>query len=200
MIKEYNEITVRVTESFDSLAHRLTGLGYTQVRKARLLDRYYLPEDYDAALPTQEILNQAVLIREISSPGGSHVKLSRKYKEIDANGDILRQSNIDVEIGGASAPGSTDERTGSAAAFLEAIGYRWVFDIEDDLTVYEKDGLGICVQQVSGDRYLFIEIEENDRYQGIPQLISKLDETGIAYDRSSYFCKKAQIIYDEMYR
>lgn len=198
MVKEYNEITVRVMEPYGSLAPRLTALGYTQVRSARLLDRYYLPEHYDTALPTQDVLNQAVLIREIGSPAGTRVKLSRKYKEVAANGDILRQSNIDVEVGIVS--GDDAARIESAAAFLEAIGYRWVFDIEDDLTVYEKDGLGICVQQVSGGRYLFIEIEENDRYQGIPLLIRKLDETGIAYDRSSYFCKKAQIIYDEKYR
>lgn len=67
------------------------------------------------------------------------------------------------------------------------------------MEVYEKDRLQICVENVN-DKYLFVEIEENEKYNTIPKMIYALDSTKIKYDKSNYFVKKAKIIFEEKYR
>ena len=57
----------------------------------------------------------------------------------------------------------------------------------------------ICVEDVN-DKYLFIEIEENEKYNTIEKMINALESTGINYDKNNYFVKKAKIIFEEKYR
>ena len=42
--------------------------------------------------------------------------------------------------------------------------------------------------------------EENEKYNTIEKMINALESTGINYDKSNYFVKKAKIIFEEKYR
>ena len=86
-----------------------------------------------------------------------------------------------------------------ANEFLKTMGYKELIRIVDYIDVYEKEGLQICVEDVN-DKYLFIEIEENEKYNTMEKMINALESTGINYDKNNYFVKKAKIIFEEKYR
>lgn len=112
-----------------------------------------------------------------------------KYKEYDENENIVKQGKSKVQI----------TNKNDANNFLKAVGYKELIRIVDYIDVYEKDGLQICVEYVN-DKYLFIEIEENEKYNTIEKMINALNSTGINYDKSNYFVKKAKIIFEERFR
>ena len=112
-----------------------------------------------------------------------------KYKEYDENENIIKQGKSKVQVI------SKDE----ANSFLKTIKYKELIRIVDHIDVYEKDGLEICIEEVN-DKYLFVEIEANAKYNSIEKMIEALESTGIKYDKSNYFVKKAKIIFEEKYR
>ncbi len=202
MNKDHNEITVMFNTgagcagilapenklpvvNADMLKEQLMAKGFKPGRAFSINDTYYLPKWYDKNRPTLLVLNDAVIIRDF----GERKCLTYKCKEYDEDWNILSQSKTDLDI----------EDAARGAAFLESIGYKPVMTIRDDCLVMSRDGLELVIESVEGGRLLFIELEENERYQGIDTLIGKLEETGLEYDRSTYFAKKAQIIYEELY-
>ena len=82
---------------------------------------------------------------------------------------------------------------------MQTIGYKEIIRIVDRIEVYEKDGLQLCVQEVN-DKYLFIEIEESDKFNTIEKMIEAIENTNIDYDKGDYFVKKAKIVFEEKYR
>ena len=64
--------------------------------------------------------------------------------------------------------------------------------------VYEKDGLELAIEYVN-DKYLFIEVEANQKYDTIDKMKNALEEVGIEYDKSNYFQKKALLIFKDKY-
>ena len=179
MRKDANEITVRLLIPSREAIERLSAQGFTLERTRLITDTYYLPKDADLHEDPLVLLERAVILRDF----GDFLKLTVKHKEYAPNGDILAQSGTDLRI--------TDKA--EAAAFLEALGYRPVMVIRDHVTVLEKDGLGFALEEVEGTPpVLYLEIEENEKYQGIDALKARLRSSGLPYDESDYFCKKAK--------
>ena len=185
MIKQENEITVMLHMTMQEAVQYLEAAGFRTEREFLIHDRYFLPENCDRTRSTLEILNDAVLVRDF----GDICTLTYKHKEYDRDGNILSQSSTAVAVSGAK----------EAGAFLEAIGYRFAFSVRDQARVMLGSGPGFVLENINDGQYLMLEIEENEQYRGIDQLIRKLDESGIPYDRSTYFCKKAQLVYDGIY-
>lgn len=87
---------------------------------------------------------------------------------------------------------------------MKAIGYRELFNINDHITVYSNNDIKLAVERVN-NKHIFIEIEDslNDgekKYNNTNEMIKDLECLGINYDKSSYFVKKAEITFNEIYR
>ena len=180
------EITVNINSSKKDLINFLNINNYKKVDNYIVDDIYYVSNDVDLAANTLEILKKSLLVRSIDDK--KHY-LVYKYKEYDENENIIEQGKSKVQVNNKE----------DANVFLKAIGYKDLIRIVDHIDVYEKDGLQICIEDVN-DKYLFVEIEENDEYNTIEKMIKALENTKIDYDKSNYFVKKAKIIFEEEYR
>ncbi len=181
-----NEITVTINMSKKDLISFFDINNYKKVDNYIVDDIYYVPNDVDLDVNPLEVLKKCILVRSIDDK--KHY-LMYKYKEYDENENIIKQGKSKVQVT------SKDD----ASSFLKTIDYKELIRIVDHVEVYEKDRLQICVENVN-DKYLFVEIEENEKYNTIPKMIYALDSTKIKYDKSNYFVKKAKIIFEEKYR
>lgn len=181
-----NEITVTINMSKKDLISFFDINNYKKVDNYIVDDIYYVPNDVDLDVNPLEVLKKCILIRSIDDK--KHY-LMYKYKEYDENENIIKQGKSKVQVT------SKDD----ASSFLKTIDYKELIRIVDHVEVYEKDRLQICVENVN-DKYLFVEIEENEEYNTIQKMIYALDSTKIKYDKSNYFVKKAKIIFEEKYR
>lgn len=181
-----NEITVTINMSKKDLISFFDINNYKKVDNYIVDDIYYVPNDVDLDVNPLEVLKKCILIRSIDDK--KHY-LMYKYKEYDENENIIKQGKSKVQVT------SKDD----ASSFLKTIDYKELIRIVDHVEVYEKDRLQICVENVN-DKYLFVEIEENEEYNTIKKMIYALDSTKIKYDKSNYFVKKAKIIFEEKYR
>lgn len=181
-----NEITVTINMSKKDLISFFDINNYKKVDNYIVDDIYYVPNDVDLDVNPLEVLKKCILIRSIDDK--KHY-LMYKYKEYDENENIIKQGKSKVQVT------SKDD----ASSFLKTIDYKELIRIVDHVEVYEKDRLEICVENVN-DKYLFVEIEENEKYNTIQKMIYALDSTKIKYDKSNYFVKKAKIIFEEKYR
>ncbi len=179
------EITVSVNISKKELIEFFNVNNYKQVDSFILDDIYYVENDIDLSSSSLEILKKCIIVRSIDDR--KHYFMY-KYKEYDDNENIIKEGKTKVQVI------SKDD----ANLFLKTIGYKELIRIVDHIDVFEKDGLQICVQDVN-NKYLFIEIEENDIYNSVEKMIEALDNTAIDYDKSNYFVKKAKIIFEEKY-
>ena len=182
MAKYFNEITVIVTDTKEQALHKLLNQGYQIIEQFLIEDSYYLPKDY-VAKDTLDVLNHCILIRKF----GNRYKLTYKHKECDDKGIILNQQNYDVQITNPE----------DAKAFLTALNYENILVLHDDIIIMKKDNLGIVLQDVNEGEYFMLEMEENEYYLGIDTLITNLNETGIHYDSSDYYVKKAQLLLEK---
>jgi len=180
------EITVSINTSKKDLINFLDNNNYKKIDSYIVDDIYYVANDIDLDINPLEVLKKCILVRSIDNK--DHY-LMYKYKEYDENENIINQGKSKVQV--------TNKK--DANTFLKTIGYKELIHIIDYIDVYEKDGLQICVQEVN-QKYLFIEIEENNKYDTIEKMIEALDNTKIDYDKSNYFVKKAKIIFEEKYR
>lgn len=180
------EITVTVNVSKDELIKFFDVNNYKKVDNYIVDDIYYVANNVDLADNPLEILKKSVLVRSIDDK--KHY-LMYKYKEYDENENIINQGKSSVQV--------TSKE--DASEFIKSIGYKELIKIVDHIDVYEKDKLQICIEDVN-DKYLFIEIEENDKYDTIEKMVEALERTKIDYDKSNYFVKKAKIIFEEKYR
>lgn len=184
-MKYENEITVEVNMTKEELIKHLEENNYNKIDNYILYDNYYVLKDADLNSNTLDILKKCILIRNIDD---KKYYLTYKYKEYDDNENIIKQGKSNVSI----------LNTKEAKTFLESIGYKELIDIKDEINVYEKNGLELCIEFVN-DKYLYIEIEENEKYDTVEKLIKALEETNINYNKNNYFVKKAKIIFEEKY-
>ena len=180
------EITVSVNVSKNDLISFLDINNYKKVDSYIVDDVYYITNGIDLDGNPLEIFKKSILVRSIDYK--KHY-LMYKYKEYDENKNIINQGKSKVQV--------TNKK--DANMFLKTIGYKELIEIIDHIDVYEKDGFQICVEDVN-DKYLFIEVEENDKYNTIEKMIEALENTKIDYDKSNYFVRKAKIIFEEKYR
>lgn len=185
-MKFEKEITVSVNASKKELIKYLENNNYKRIDSYIVDDIYYVINDIDLDMNSLDILKKCILIRSI---GDKKHLLVYKYKEYDENENIINQGKSQVQVVNRE----------DAKTFLKTIGYKELINIVDNIEVYEKKGLEICVEEVN-EKYLFIEIEENNKYDTIEKMIEALENTKIDYDKSNYFVKKAKIIFEEKYK
>jgi len=185
-MKFENEITVSINTSKEELIDFLSKNNYKKIDSYIVDDIYYVLKDVDTSLNTLEVLKKCILVRSINNE--KHYLLY-KHKEYDENENIIKQGKSKVQV----------INKDDAKVFLETVGYKELIKVVDYIDVYEKDGLEINVEEVN-NKYLFIEIEENKKYNSVEKLIHALENTNIDFDKSNYFVKKAKIIFEEKYR
>ena len=184
-MKFEKEITVSINTSKEELIKFLENNNYRKINDYIVDDIYYVENKVDLNSNALDILKKCILVRTINETNHT---LVYKYKEYDSNENIINEGKSKIQIYNRE----------EAKEFLESIGYRELIHIVDEMNIYEKDGLELGVQYVN-DKYLYIEVEENDKYNTIDKLKKALEETNIDYDKTDYFVKKAKIIFEEKY-
>ena len=133
----------------------------------------------------RDILSKAIILRNVEGyiPNKyRESKLTYKKKEIDQEGNIVKQSKVDCKI--------IDSNDGKK--FLEAIDYKAIMQIKEIGYLYKKNELQICIKDVlNGDK--LIEIEENEQLDTIDKIKCELEKLDIPIDCNDYFIKKAEI-------
>ncbi len=180
-IENNNEITVKVKSSFKDVIEILEKNNFEIIDKFYLDDSYFINESLDIRnITIRQILENAVIVRDV----GRCKLLVFKKKEIDENGNILKQEKIECEI----------QSIDDAKSFLNAIGYKQLMEIIEDDICYSKDGLGLVLKNVRGGDNL-IEVETTDKkgLNTIEDLKEKILKLNLPIDESNFFVKKAEI-------
>lgn len=190
-MKYEDEITVMVYDGCEELIDKIISRGFKKIDDYMLYDMYMVYKDVivngsENDKEILKILSKCVLIRSIDD--NKHY-ITYKYKEYDDDGNIVKQGKCNCRIENAS----------SGVEIVKCLGYdRELIRINDHIMVYEKDGLELAIEYVN-DKYLFIEVEANQKYDTIDKMKNTLEEVGIEYDKSNYFQKKALLIFKDKY-
>lgn len=190
-MKYEDEITVMVYDGCEELIDKIISRGFKKIDDYMLHDMYMVYKDVivNGSENDKEILKifgKCVLIRSIDDR--KHY-ITYKYKEYDDDGNIVKQGKCNCRI----------ENALSGVEIVKCLGYdRELIRINDHIIVYEKDGLELAIEYVN-DKYLFIEVEANQKYDTIDKMKNALEEVGIEYDKSNYFQKKALLIFKDKY-
>lgn len=186
------EITVMVCDRREELIDKLINRGFKKIDDYMLYDKYMVYKDVivngsENDKEIFKIFGKCVLIRSIDD--NKHY-ITYKYKEYDDDGNIVEQGKCNCRIENAS----------SGVEIVKCLGYdRELIRINDHVMVYEKDGLELAIEYVN-DKYLFIEVEANQKYDTIDKMKNALEKVGIEYDKSNYFQKKALLIFKDKYQ
>lgn len=153
-----NEITVKLNCDIKEICQILKSIGFQCVEHYLLDDTYYIPNTIDIK------------------------KLTYKKKEIDEQGQIIKQGKVECSI--------SNKEEGSN--FLKAINYFEIMNIKEIDTIFKKDGLEIDVKDVvNGDK--LIEIEECEKFDTIDKIKQELERLNLPVDTNDYFVKKAEV-------
>lgn len=183
-----NEITVKLKCSIENFCEILQNKKFKLVEKYLLNDTYFIPKNLNISkLIPREILSNAVLLRDINDYmlNTKICKFTFKNKQINEDGIILNQENIDCDIVSIE----------QGQKFIKSIGYKELMNIKENDTVYEKDSLKIAIKDViNGDNLIEVEtVDNNIELNTIEKIISKINELNIPIYTNDYFIKKAEI-------
>lgn len=190
-MKYEDEITVIVNDRYEELIDKIINRGFKKIDDYMIYDKYMLYKDIDiksniSDMDILKIIGNCVLIRSIDDR--KHF-ITYKYKEYDNDCNIIRQGKCNCKI----------DNPFEGMELVKCLGYdRELIRIDDHIVVYEKDGLELAIEYVN-DKYLYIEVEANEKYNTVMKMKEALEDVGIGYDRSNYFQKKALIIYKDKY-
>ena len=186
-LKESNEITVKIKGSITEFYKIVEEKGFRIIDEFSMDDTYFVPISLDIKnLTTREILSKAILVRNIYDKTSKEIKkkITFKIKDFDKEGNILSQEAISCDV----------LNTDDAMRLLQAIGYKKIMNIKEDDIVYGKDGFELAIKDIkNGEKLIEIETEDNEEFNTIDKLISKVDEIDIPIYKDNYFVKKAEI-------
>lgn len=184
-----NEITVKLECSKRDIYKILEYKGFKVVRQFYMNDIYFIPTNLEIKGKTErEILKSAILLRNITEelPKKRNVyKLTYKQKQINENGEILKQDKVDCEI----------TKLIEGKIFLEAIGYKEIMNIKEYDIVYEKEELQLAIKEIENSDIL-IEMEtisDNKELNTVEKLQQKIKQLELPVDCNNYFVKKAEV-------
>lgn len=185
-MKLSNEITVKLKCTVEEICKILESKGFQFAERYLLDDIYYIPNTINIKnMSERDILSKAIILRNVEGyiPNKyRESKLTYKKKEIDQEGNIVKQSKVDCKI--------IDSNDGKK--FLEAIDYKAIMQIKEMDYLYKKNELQICIKDVlNGDK--LIEIEENEQLDTIDKIKQELERLNFPVDTNDYFIKKAEI-------
>lgn len=184
-IKQSNEITVKIKCEIKEIYKILEEKGFKITDIFSMDDTYFIPKTLQLEkMTTREILQKAVLVREITGKISGNItrNIIFKIKDIDENGNILKQEAINCDIA----------KIEEAKKLLEAIGYQEIMNIKEDDVVYGKEGFELAIKDIkNGDK--LIEIETDKELDTVEKLIEKVKQIEIPIYTDNYFVKKAEI-------
>ena len=179
--KNNNEITVKVNTSINEMEEILKSKGFKLSDKFTCEDYYFIPKNLDnKKMAVREILKKAIIVRQVRNDK----VLVFKKKEIDENGDILKQEKFECNI--------LDIK--EAKEFLEVIGYRNIMNIFEEDICYSKNGLELLLKDIkNSDILMEVETQDIDGFRTIEDLKEKLLKLNLPIDISNFFVKKAEV-------
>ena len=182
-----NEITVKLKCSIDEICNILENKNFKILDKYVLEDTYFIPKELKINnMECREILKHCILLRRITENKNKKktIKITKKIKDINSLGEIIRQKNIDCEI--------LNEKEG--IDILHEMNYKELINILENDIEYEKNGLKVLIKDVkNGDKLLEVETQDNKNLNSIEKIKQKINELGLPIDTKDYFVKKAEI-------
>lgn len=184
VVKDENEVTVRVTCSKDELMKCLINKGFEKGREFSLDDYYFIPKTLDTkTLSTREIFSKAVIIRYIVNEGKVSKKITFKIKNIADNGDIINQQAINCDIYDIE----------EAKKLFEALGFYEIMNIKEKDEIYSKNGFELAIKYIeNSDILIEIETEPNTEWDTIEKIKNILLQIDLPIEKNEYFVKKAE--------
>ena len=183
------EITVLLKCSDNEFKKQLQDNSFVIVDRIKKLDCYFFPEHLDyRVIPNVELFNHALIL----CSENEELCIVRKIKDYDSEENILCEEANSLCV---SSPIKESKK------FLESIGYKEFFYIEQDMDIYEKNGIQVYLQRVyDGDnKYCVLEFEKPNTVNGFdtPFIMSQwLSDNGLSIDESNLFIKKGFIAMD----
>lgn len=190
-MKLENEITVEVQETKENIIKSISNNGFKLEKEYDINDIYLVKKEFENCKNYNELLNNSILIRDISEKPNTRKLITYKQKHIDDNGDILNQINANVEINNID----------DAYNMLTLIGYIELMKISDHISVYQKDNGDEFALQFVNDR-IYIEIEEKCEhtgkiYESLDYMKSIITNLNLPIKNNNYYAKKAEDILND---
>lgn len=188
-MKYENEICVNVNCSYKKLHEDYVKQNFNIRDEYKIIDYYLIEKKFDLLSNSDlEILKNCILIREIID---CKKVLLYKYKEYDENEDIIKQGKVECLI----------DNIEDAKNFMNAVGYKTLFQIVDKNIVYVNKEMELTVQLVN-DNKIYIEVEDkfnflNKSYDKIEDIKTDLLNCNLDIDKKSFFVKKAQDVLND---
>lgn len=187
-MKLENEITVEVLETKENVIKSISNNGFELEREYDINDIYLVKKEFENCKNYNELLNNSILIRNISEKLNTRKLITYKQKHIDDNGNILNQINANVEINNID----------DAYNMLKLIGYIDLMKISDHISVYKKGNGEELALQFVNDR-IYIEIEEKCEhtgkvYESLDYMKSIIESLSLPIKNNNYYAKKAEDI------
>lgn len=185
VVKDNNEITVKIISSKEKLINDLEQKGFSSGRTFSLDDYYFIPNELNIKeISTREIISKCIIIRNTFDDNVFKKKITYKIKEFNNNGDILNQKAINCDIYDIE----------QAKLLLEAIGYHQIMNIKEDNIIYFKDNLELAIKDIkNGDILIEIETVPNSNLDTIDKLKNAITNLEIPILPNEFFIKKAEI-------
>lgn len=190
-MKLENEITVEVLETKENVIKSISNNGFKLEKEYDIKDIYLVKKEFENCKNYNELLNNSILIRDISEKPNTRKLITYKQKHIDDNGNILNQINANVEINDID----------DAYNMLKLIGYIDLMKISDHISVYQKDNGDEFFLQFVNDR-IYIEIEEKCEhtgkiYESLDYMKSIITNLNLPIKNNNYYAKKAEDILND---
>lgn len=190
-MKLENEITVEVLETRENVIKSISSNDFKLLKEYDINDIYLVKKEYENCKNYNELLNNCILIRDISENPNPRKLITYKQKNIDDNGNILNQINADVEINNID----------DAYNMLKLIGYIDLMKIRDHISVYQKNNGDELALQFVNDR-IYIEIEEKcdhtgKKYKSLDYMKSIIKNLNLPIKDGNYYAKKAEDILND---
>lgn len=185
-MKLENEITVKITCSYDELTRIMKEHGFEVINELELLDTYYIKNEVNINEYTNsELLSNYLIIRV---PSNNNPQITYKYKRFNDDGSIKEQGKVNCDV--------QDEK--QAASLLEQIGYKKLIIIKNHIKFFKKDDV-LFVAAYVNDEYLCLEYSGKNE-KTIEEVIEtfKTKYGFIPHDENNYFINKAMIEIDKI--
>ena len=190
-MKLENQITVEVLETKQNVIKLISNNGFKLKKEYDINDIYLVKKEFENCENYNLLLNNSILIRDISEKPHTRKLITYKQKHIDDNGNILNQINANVEIFNID----------DAYNMLKLIGYKDLIKIKDHISIYTRDNGDELALQFVNDR-IYIEIEEKcehtgKKYESLNYMKSIIINLKLPIKDENYYAKKAEDILND---
>ena len=150
------EITVRLDENMQSAIKKLENQGFKKIRESKIDDVYMTPKLNELNKDNiQNILKKSVLLRSLKLENREIKKITYKNKEIDKNGDVISEQQINLDCSDLE----------KARDLFEHLEFEELIRVKYKVMVYSKDKVEYAFQDVENLGVL-IEYENMDDFEG----------------------------------